>query len=420
MSFLTERALGDPLLVPRCHISAIRQVHHSRLSADLRQLAQFFCTQGVYAAAEFRFAGSPRAVVLAEAVTVHWRSALGISHMSTVVAFSGDINTIGPLRHTSIKTSLRLWAQQLAAVWNRWLTPHANNLFPMDNVDLDGIRTFQHEPAVVLPEGPELRRWREQFIELSVCLVGVKVTWTRHEDHRQWVEYLELLIIQAWRTEVEADLLGFLFGSVRPDHRQLIVQELTVPLALLADDLPLEIVSQSDDSPVPHVLTRTLAPYIQWSACLEEPGSGRNPPSQRGYLDPHEIVDLAFFQDRTTSENEEVEIEAEKESSEEEEDVEEEADEEETPEEGSYSEHSEGEQSEEEEEEEQDNGEEEEDQEELKESEWEGFEEEVRARLNAGPSSEEGRNRGREETVGVRQRSRPAAHRRSGPRSRAT
>ncbi|GBG75261.1 hypothetical protein CBR_g19895 [Chara braunii] len=187
----------------------------------------------------------------------------------------------------------------------------------------------------------------------------------------------------AWRTGVEGDLLGFLFGSVRPDYRQLIVQELTVPLAQLADDLPLEIVSQSDDNPVLHVLTRTLAPYLQWSACLEEPGSGRNPPSQRGYLDPHEIVDLAFFQDRTASENEEVEIEAEEESSKEEEEAEEEADEEETPEEGSYSEHSEGEQSEEEEEEEQGDDEEEENQEELEESEWEEFEEEVRDEARA-------------------------------------
>ncbi|GBG83470.1 hypothetical protein CBR_g37182 [Chara braunii] len=161
-----------------------------------------------------------------------------------------------------------------------------------------------------------------------------------------------------------------------------------VPLAQLADDLPLEIVSQSDNNPVPHVLTRTLAPYLQWSACLEEPGSGRNPPSRRGYLDPHEIADLAFFQDRTASENEEEEIEAKEETSEEEE-AKEEADEEETPEEGSYSEHSEGEQSEEEEEEEQ-GDEEEEDQEELEESEWEGFEEKVRAQAQAEKREEIG------------------------------
>ncbi|GBG90635.1 hypothetical protein CBR_g50980 [Chara braunii] len=364
----------------RAH-SAIRQVHHPRLNPDLRRLAQFFCTQGVYAAAEFRFAGNPRAVLLAEAIGVHRRSAPGIIHVSKVVAFSGDISTISPLRHIAIKTTLRLWAQQLAAEWNNWLTPHGDNLSPTNGVDFDGIRTFQHEPAVVLPE--LWRRWREHFVELLVCLVGVRVTWTQHGDHRQWAEYLELLIIQAWRTEVEGDLLGFLFGSVRPNHRQPIVHELTVPLAQLVDDLPLEIVSQSDDSLVLHVLTRTLAPYLQWSACLEEPGSRRNPPSQRDYLDPHEIVDLAFFQDRTASKNEEVEIEAEEESAEDEEEVEEEADDEETPEEGRYSEHSEGEQSEAEEEEDQDDDEEEEDREELEESEYEGFEEEVRDEARA-------------------------------------
>ncbi|GBG70406.1 hypothetical protein CBR_g6534 [Chara braunii] len=196
------------------------------------------------------------------------------------------------------------------------------------------------------PENTERwRLWCEHFVDLSVCLVGVKLTWTRDEEHREWIEYLELLIIQAWRTEVEGDLLGFLFGSVRPDHRQLIVQELTVPLAQLVDDLPLEIVSQSDENPIPHVLTLTLTPYLQWSACLEEPGTagnGHNPPSQRDYLDPREIIDLAFFQDRTASEDEEIAIE--------EEEVAEEDDKEETPEEGSYSEHGEGEQSEEEEE----------------------------------------------------------------------
>ncbi|GBG59326.1 hypothetical protein CBR_g32338 [Chara braunii] len=274
------------IVVPPGPNSSIRQVRHPRFNLDLLRLAQFFCTSGVYAAAEFRFAGSPQAVVLAEAVAVHRRSAPGISHVSTVVGFSGNIST--------------------------W------------------------------------RRWRKHFIDLSVCLIGVRITWTKDEEHHEWFEYLELMIVQAWRTDVEGDLLGFLFGSVRPSHRQPITLELTVPLAQLADDLPLEIVSQSDESPVPHVLTRTLTPYLQWSACLEEPGTGRNPSSQRDYLDPREIIDLAFFQNRATSEDEEIEIE---EESVEEEEAAEEDEEEETSEEGSYSEHSEGEQSEDEEEE---------------------------------------------------------------------
>ncbi|GBG84249.1 hypothetical protein CBR_g38220 [Chara braunii] len=162
-------------------------------------------------------------------------------------------------------------------------------------------------------------------------------------------------------TDVEGYLLGFLFGSVRPSHHQLIVLELTIPLAQLADDLPLKIVLQSDESRVPHVLTRTLAPYPQWSACLEEPGNDCNLPSWLDYLNPREIIDPAYFRDRTTTEYEAIA---------EEEEEEEEGDEEETPEEGSYSEHNEGEQSEEEEEEQ-------DDQEELEASEWEGFEEEV-------------------------------------------
>ncbi|GBG88251.1 hypothetical protein CBR_g46817 [Chara braunii] len=222
--------------------------------------------------------------------------------------------------------------------------------------------SFYLEPLVVpLLDPAQWRRWREHFVDLSVCLFGVRITWTKDEEHREWFEYLELMIVQAWRTDVEGDLLGFLFGSVCPSHRQPITLELTVPLAQLADDLPLEIVSQSDDSPVPHVLTRTLTPYLQWSACLEEPGTSRNPPSQRDYLDPREIIDLDFFQDRAASEDEEVEIE--EESAEEGEKAVEEDEEEETPEEGSYSEHSEGEQSEEEEEEQ--------DELELEESEWE-------------------------------------------------
>ncbi|GBG71555.1 hypothetical protein CBR_g8973 [Chara braunii] len=166
----------------------------------------------------------------------------------------------------------------------------------------------------------------------------------------------------------ERDLLRFLFGSVRPGHRQQIVQELTIPLVQLADDLPLDIVSQCDESPVPHVLSRTLTPYLQWSACLEELAGNNNPPSQQPYLDPQGIIDIAFFQPQTPSEDEAITLEEEEEEDEEAGDEEEE---EETPEEGSYSEHSEGEQSDEEEEEKEDQLEEEE------ESEWETLGEET-------------------------------------------
>ncbi|GBG64265.1 hypothetical protein CBR_g41186 [Chara braunii] len=54
-----------------------------------------------------------------------------------------------------------------------------------------------------------------------------------------------------------------------PGHQELIAQEFTIPVAQLADDLPLDILSQDDEHPIPHVLSRTLMPYLQWSACVE-------------------------------------------------------------------------------------------------------------------------------------------------------
>ncbi|GBG62707.1 hypothetical protein CBR_g31724 [Chara braunii] len=190
-----------------------------------------------------------------------------------------------------------------------------------------------------------------------------QVTWTRTSEQTACIEYLELLIIQAWRTDVEGDLLGFVFGSVRPGHRQPIVQELIVPIVQLADDLLLDIVSQSDDSPASHVITRALTPYLQWTACLEEPGSDSTLPSRQEYLKPYEIIDRAFY----PREPEEV-FHGKEEATKEEGDADEE-----TSEEGSYSEFSEGEKSEEEEELE----EEEQDGEEGTGSEWEDLPEEA-------------------------------------------
>ncbi|GBG75136.1 hypothetical protein CBR_g19649 [Chara braunii] len=208
------------------------------------------------------------------------------------------------------------------------------------------------------------RRSNKFVIHGSVLIFDdsrMEVTWTRTDEHQACIEYLELLIIQAWRTDVEGDLLGFLFGSVRPGHRQLIVQELAVPLAQLVDDLSLDIVSQSDESPAPHVLTLTLAPYLQWTVCLEESGSESALPSRQEYLKSSRIINLAFYSKQDTFEEA-----GEEETTEEEDDAEEE-----TSEEKSYSEHIEGEHSEDEKDEE---GEEEE---EEAGSEWEALPEEA-------------------------------------------
>ncbi|GBG91744.1 hypothetical protein CBR_g53558 [Chara braunii] len=163
------------------------------------------------------------------------------------------------------------------------------------------------------------------------------VTWTQTNEHPAWIENLELLIIQAWRTNVEGDLLGFLFGSVRSGCRQLIAQELIASIVQLADDLLPDIYSQSDDSPAPYILERSLDPYLQWTACLEEPRDEDTLPSRQEYLKPYDIIPHAFY-----PKAEEVVID----------DDDEEDDNEETSEEGRYSEYSEGELSEEEEEEE--------------------------------------------------------------------
>ncbi|GBG89484.1 hypothetical protein CBR_g49275 [Chara braunii] len=154
-----------------------------------------------------------------------------------------------------------------------------------------------------------------------------------------WIENPELLIIQAWRTNVEGDLLGFLFGSIRPGRRHLIAQELIAPIVQLVDDLSPDIYFQSDDSPAPYIFERSLDLYLQWTACLEEPRDEDTLPSRQEYLKPNEIIPHAFY-----PRAEEVVID--------DDDDEEEDDDEETSEEGSYSEHSEGELSEGEEEEE--------------------------------------------------------------------
>ncbi|GBG87171.1 hypothetical protein CBR_g44629 [Chara braunii] len=333
MSFAIERAFSDQLLMPRGEISAIRQVHYPRISPDFMRLAQFFCTAGVYGATEFRFTSNPQVVVLAEATAFQRRAAPGISHVSTVVVFSGDITAFDPARQAAIKSTLYRWGRDLAADWDRRLTRHSDECYPIDGIEVN-------TPAS---------------------------------------EIVELLVIQAWRTNVAGDLLGFVFGAVDRGNRSQIVRELTIVIARLADKLPLDIVSQSDEEPGPHTLSRTLAPSLQWSACIEERWADDRFPSRSEYLDVHSLTNPRFFRQPTTfewaalraeeeakeesegelrrdageaaarlAEDEEEEREAEEESAEaEEEEAEEETSEEE---EEAYSEYSKGEQSEEEDE----------------------------------------------------------------------
>ncbi|GBG79704.1 hypothetical protein CBR_g29968 [Chara braunii] len=172
--------------------------------------------------------------------------------------------------------------------------------------DLHPRLSFCIDPLVVpLLDPSQWDVWRGDFIELSLCLAEVRVTWTRDESNYPRTERLELLLIQAWRTEVEGDLLGFLFGAVRPGCRRLLTQELMVPIAQLADHLDVSIVSQVDPRLVPHITSRTLSPYLQWSACVEGFPS-RIPSSRLDYLDPRDIVDPAFYRPPCEDELEEI------------------------------------------------------------------------------------------------------------------
>ncbi|GBG86381.1 hypothetical protein CBR_g41376 [Chara braunii] len=160
---------------------------------------------------------------------------------------------------------------------------------------------------------------------------------------------------------------------------------LIAPIVQLADDLSPDIYSQSDDSPAPHVLERSLDPYLQWTACLEEPRDEDTLPSRQEYLKPYDIIPHAFY-----PRAEEVVID---------DDDDEEDEDEETSEEGSYNEYSEGELSEEEEEED-DTG-----------SEWEALPEEATCTGTETEDPEAARrNCHREAPAGVCQRSR-LAHR---------
>ncbi|GBG77419.1 hypothetical protein CBR_g23868 [Chara braunii] len=201
----------------------------------------------------------------------------------------------------------------------------------------------------------ELASYYRRFIKGFAAIARPLMNLLRKDQPLSWdaefspllSEDVELPLIQAWKTDTAGDFLGFVFGSVEQGHRRTIVSELLILQTELLDDLPLDVISHSDKSPVPHILSRSLVPYLQWSACLEGDDDNACYPSH-SYLDPLTIAD-ALFNPVSGGEEEEEE--------------EEEEDEEETSEEDEdYSEHSEHEAgvvSEEEEEEEREEAEEE-------------------------------------------------------------
>ncbi|GBG93499.1 hypothetical protein CBR_g72082, partial [Chara braunii] len=105
---------------------------------------------------------------------------------------------------------------------------------------------------------------------------------------------VELLIVKAWRTSTEGELLEVLFGKVEEGHLDAITDELLVFLAQLVDDLPLDILSRCDEKPRTDVLTRTLAPHLVWSRCMELDGDNCFYPSPSLYLEI-DVTDLTLW-----------------------------------------------------------------------------------------------------------------------------
>ncbi|GBG91893.1 hypothetical protein CBR_g53952 [Chara braunii] len=140
--------------------------------------------------------------------------------------------------------------------------------------------------------------WWENYIELTFCLLEIEFRLSEAAPFGEGPEHIEdsveFLIIQAWRTAEQGDLLRFLFGKVEEGNLTLITDELLVFLTQLADDLPLDILSHSDKQPGTHVLSRTLEPHLVWSTCTEIDEDNCLYSSQALYLEV-DVTDLTFW-----------------------------------------------------------------------------------------------------------------------------
>ncbi|GBG58920.1 hypothetical protein CBR_g24271 [Chara braunii] len=136
---------------------------------------------------------------------------------------------------------------------------------------------------------------------LSFCLLEVMFHWAEPADKNEEDEIpddeVELLIVQAWRMDMEGEFLGLLFGKVKDDHMEPITNEVLVFLAQLLDDLPLDIISRCDERPAVATLTRTLVPHLLWSTCAELDGDNTDKcyyPSSGHYL-AIDVTDLTLW-----------------------------------------------------------------------------------------------------------------------------
>ncbi|GBG92343.1 hypothetical protein CBR_g55223 [Chara braunii] len=136
-------------------------------------------------------------------------------------------------------------------------------------------------------------QWWQAYAVLSFCLLHVVFYWgepsDRCEEDKILDDELELLLVQAWRTNMEGDFLGILFGEVHDGHLATITDELLVFLSQLLNDLPLKILSHYEEKPGTATLVRTLEP-----ACTKLEEGSYYMPSAGAYLHV-DITDLSTW-----------------------------------------------------------------------------------------------------------------------------
>ncbi|GBG75579.1 hypothetical protein CBR_g20210 [Chara braunii] len=140
--------------------------------------------------------------------------------------------------------------------------------------------------------------WWHAYVALNFFLLKVVFHWAGPADKSEEDEISDdepkLLIVQAWRTDTEGELLGILFGEVRDSHLDSITYEVLVFLTQLVHDLPLDILSRCDERPGTATLARALAPHLLWSTCTKLVGDHYCYPSEGAYLVIN-VTDLSFW-----------------------------------------------------------------------------------------------------------------------------
>ncbi|GBG90826.1 hypothetical protein CBR_g51331 [Chara braunii] len=164
---------------------------------------------------------------------------------------------------------------------------------------VDPVLSFKiRQLDVPILDAAKWAQWWHAYVALNFCLLEVVFHLAeladRSEEDEIPYDEPKLLILQAWRTDTDGELLGILFGEVRNGHLDLITDEVLVFLTQLLDDLPLDILSRCDERPGTATLARTSAPRPLWSTCTELDVDHCYYPPEGGYQVIN-VTDLSFW-----------------------------------------------------------------------------------------------------------------------------